>query len=249
MRLSQPDPNNLAAYILFSGVSILGLEEMALDDAEARTNNLMTQTLKIVDEKSGGRWAHRLFRTRNGPGQLTGIAWDQTRVKLLRIVELRETDSMDRIPHAAYFSTGPGRTDFAVVVIHLKANYEQMVPPDREQQARQLVEAVRRQISEPDLLLIGDFNCHHRDEPALRLCREAGFLDLNDDDERTFTPEGPLDRGMMRAGGDFAPDSFQVVRDEFICEAGVVESEEQFVWRLSDHFMVTVDALVGVDDD
>lgn len=249
MREHQPAPEDLAAYIAFSGVDILGVEEMTLEDVKTRTNSTLSKALAIVDSKTGGRWTHRLFRERTGTTQVTGIAWDQTRVKLMRVVELPDTGHWDRVPHVAYFSAGDGRTDFAVVVLHMKANYEQLNGADRENEAKQLIPALKKNISEPDLLLIGDLNCKHAYEPAMKAYKAAGFTDLNATDKQTFIPPQSLDRALIRDSSVFQPESFHVVREDFIQPSNGVASEEDFKMRFSDHCMVTIKMTVGADQD
>src|SRR3954471_14687038 len=56
-------PEDLADYIIASGVDILGLEECNDNDGDkvSRTNTTITKALEVIKQKTGNTWTHRLF--------------------------------------------------------------------------------------------------------------------------------------------------------------------------------------------
>jgi hypothetical protein len=251
-------PEDLATYILAADVDILGLEEIRIDtDDGSDTNTIVRDALRIVEQKRGGRWEHRLFPTRYGTDQCCGIAWDTTKVSLVgepRIIAKPEGRSSQRKtlwarpPRGVTFTTGEGKTDFIVVVIHMKANYRGKFARHRAEEAIRLTKRLPVVCADPDVVIIGDANCRSHDEQAIKVMAEAGFVDLNSDDMATHVRYGPLDRALVPADQpEFSRRSFEVLSDAYLATHEL--TAETFRIEYSDHFMVITEIDVMPDDD
>lgn len=255
---------DLADYIATAGVSILGVEEIAETDAAAppegsgwvaRTNATLRAAFEIVEARGGGSWRHQLYPARTGRNQLCGLAWNAARVTAVGApvpVTLSDPDAgatvWSRPPYAQMFSAGDGLTDFAVVVVHMKSNYNGDFSQQRAREADELVAALAQTVADPDVLIIGDANCGSHAEPAVTKFEQAGFVDLNAADTPTHIRYGPLDRAFVPRGQpEFAASGFQVLREEYLSARGITEPD--FKVRFSDHFMVVTELAVGPDDD
>jgi predicted extracellular nuclease len=251
-------PENLAEYILAANVDVLGLEEVRIDtDDGSDTNTLLRAALKIVEQQRGGHWQHRLFPTRYGRDQCCGIAWDAGKVTLVdgpRIVTDPGTRSSQgktlwsRPPRGVLFSAGQGLTDFVVIVVHMKADYEGDFARQRAEEAQHLVDDLPSAFVDPDVLIIGDTNCGTHTEPAVTTLTAAGFVDLNEHDMPTHWRYGALDRAFVPARQpEFARRYFEVLRDSFL--AAHHQTMDLFKVNYSDHFMVLTEIDVLPDDD
>jgi predicted extracellular nuclease len=249
---------DLAAYIAAARVDILGLEEIARDEPrDTWTNPTLDEAFAEVGRTHGGDWRHQLFPARSGRNQLTGIAWDATRVRAVGaprcVVDAQRKSSQGddlwpRPPYGQMFSAGDGLTDFVVVVVHLKSDYGGSFALKRAEEADALMAGLPRVFDDPDVVIIGDFNCTSHQEPAALRFLAAGFFDANGSDESTHWRYGPLDRVMIPADQpEFASRRFEVLRDAFLSDQQL--SPEQFKVRLSDHFMVITEVTIGPDDD
>ena len=251
-------PAALAEYILESNVDILGLAEIAQNVEERPgTNATLTAALRLVEQQTGGKWAHRLFPTRSGRNQCCGIAWDATRVTSLDepcLVTQPEQASLQgkplwsRPPYGLTFSAGEGLTDFVVVMIHMKSNYGGDFTNHRAEEAVHLTLDLRGVIQDGDVIIIGDANCGTHGEPAVAAIEDGGFIDLNADDTPTHWTYGALDRAFVpEEQPEFADRYFEVFGDSFINAHGL--STEQFKVNYSDHYMVITEVVVIPDDD
>lgn len=251
-------PAALAEYILESNVDILGLAEIAQNVEERPgTNATLTAALRLVEQQTGGKWAHRLFPTRSGRNQCCGIAWDATRVTSLDepcLVTQPEQASLQgkplwsRPPYGLTFSAGEGLTDFVVVMIHMKSNYGGDFTNHRAEEAVHLTLDLRGVIQDGDVIIIGDANCGTHGEPAVAAIEAGGFIDLNADDTPTHWTYGALDRAFVpEEQPEFADRYFEVFGDSFINAHGL--STEQFKVNYSDHYMVITEVVVIPDDD
>lgn len=250
-------PADLADYIADSGVRILGLEEIAADDELGLASSIVAQALSQVEQRIGGRWTHRLLPARSGRNQLVGLAWDTARVTAVgeprRIVESPEPRAgaarlWSRPPHGQLFSAGPGLTDFVVVPIHMKSDYDGDFSAHRAREAELLVTALPGVFDDRDILIIGDSNCDAHSEPAVAVFAHAGLVDLNSADWPTFWRGQALDRAFVPTSQpEFADRLFEVRRDDYLARRGL--SAEQFKTRCSDHFMIVTQVRVMPDDD
>lgn len=256
---NQPQsPGALAEYIRASGVSVLGLEEIAQDDPAGQALSVpLTRALEIVSRETGSDWTHRLFPARTGRNQLTGVAWDRKRVSAVGepvLVAAADSDSsqgkplLGRPAFGMRFSAGSGKTDFVIVPLHLKSNYQGDFAVQRGEEAQLIRAGIARGVGDLDIILAGDFNCGVHTEPAIQTLREAGFVDLNAGDASTHTRYGALDRILVPADQpEFQQRQFAVFREAFLSSRRL--SDEDFKIGWSDHFMVTTDVRVMPDDD
>lgn len=251
-------PDNLAEYILAADVDILGLEEIRIDAEDGSdTNALLTGALAIVAEERGGHWQHRLFPTHYGGDQCCGIAWDAARVTPIdepRVVTDPDERSSQgkmlwsRPPRGLMFSAGEGQTDFVVVVIHMKADYQGDFSRHRGEEAQHLVADLPDVFADPDVLIIGDANCGTHEEPAVTTITAAGFVDLNAHDVATHWRYGALDRAFVPADQpEFARQCFEVLSESFFTTHQ--QTANLFKINYSDHFMVITEIDVMPDDD
>ena len=254
-------PQDLAEYIIASGADVLGLEEIS-EDLPGRKNATFERALLIVRQRTGRTWNHVLF-PKDDEHQHIGVAWNTAKVQVVgepfRLpvrTRLSGQSLWDRRPHAVKFSAGQGRTDFVVIVLHMKANRRENNAPNvrrRELEARELVRvlpSVRERLNDDDVILIGDTNILDAGEGAPRVFAAAGLADLNAEDEATFLSDdgAPFDRAFVpRTQPEFAGADQIVFDREFLQPRNL--SRRNFRRRFSDHFMVVTDVQVRADDD
>src|SRR5262249_10257745 len=133
-------PADLAKYIRYARLDLLAIQEVTADGpapdgfpARFRTNSILTKAFAELNQTPGNGWKHVLFpKTRSADtSQWTGVAWksakvrpvgDPFRVPVSHVRSSKDAPLWDRDLHALKFSAGPGKTDFLVMVVHLKAN-------------------------------------------------------------------------------------------------------------------------------
>jgi endonuclease/exonuclease/phosphatase family metal-dependent hydrolase len=255
------DPADLARYIIASNVDVLGLEEVS-QNLEGRRNATLERALAIVRERTGATWRHVLF-PKNDQHQHIGVAWNTSRARLIgepfRVPVRSNVEGQalwDRRPFAVKFSFGQDRTDVVVIVLHMKANRRQDNEPNlrrRAAEARELVRVlpvVREHFDDRDVVLIGDSNILDTNEASSRVYIDAGFRDLNSEDEPTFVSDdgAPFDRTYVPTDQSEFTGVDQVVFDtEFLGPNNL--SRQQYRRRFSDHFMIVAELRVRDDDD
>jgi predicted extracellular nuclease len=259
-------PEDLADYIVASGVRVLALAEIANFGSDgASSNPILDRTLALVSEKTGGRWEYRLFAARSR-NQNVGVAWDATRVQLIGPPQVLSDGAAaksawgslywNRPAVAVRFSTGDGQTDFDIVPLHMKSNSkpqgsDEDLVAHREREATMLIEALQaRGGDERDVILIGDTNCLDDQEPALKLLASAGWVDLNAADLRTTAggSAAPFDRAIVPADQpEFADRRFEVPDKSYRDSRRI--SPNDFARRFSDHYMAITEIRIGTDDD
>jgi endonuclease/exonuclease/phosphatase family metal-dependent hydrolase len=268
---------DIADYIHCSGVDLLGLEEISDDSPEGSaepSNSTLTKALAILKTKTGQEWSQKLFAKRGSDrDQLCGVVWNAGRVSPVgepMVIPVPEKIGVvgeplwKRLPYAMKFSAGAGKTDIAVVVLHMKSNRPSDSNPKadpadhRGQEADELIaltpKITERFDNERDIVLMGDTNCKAGAEPALTKFAKAGWKDLNAADEPTwFAPGGkfppaPFDRVLVPADQPEFRASRQVVyRKQYFAKRGL--DENGFRKRFSDHSLVYIDLAVTADDD
>lgn len=258
-------PEDLAAYIVASQVDVLGLQEISDDDAlaDTHTNKTLTLALNRVSEQTNQTWQHRLFPKPEGDiDQLCGVAWNAQKVTMQgephRITLTESTTDCpphwQRHPYATQFTLGHEKTDFVVIVLHMKSNRDGtgLGRCRRTGEARTLMQAlptVHQAFTDQDVVLLGDTNILAQTERAARIFRLAGFHDLNSDDVPTrWIGQSPFDRVFTPTGqSEFVSRQQQVFGQAFLDASGI--SREQFKRRFSDHFMVITEVAIDGDDD
>lgn len=259
------NPEDIAKYLQASGCHLVGLMEVSwnIDTPEGPGNQTMLDALRILKERTDQDWRHVLF-PREGQAdrdQLCGVAWNASRVQRkegpwpIPVYKPRqEPDAWRRPPYATHFSAGPGLTDFAFIVIHLKSNRGgvEVTSRTRDVEALSLVRAlgaVQTRFREEDLVIAGDSNCLTKDEPAIRRFVAGGFRHLNEEDQPTWIKSAdfaaaPFDRFFV---AEFRP-AFAQSR-QFVQTAHHLGAEEVFRRLLSDHYLIYLDLQVLPDDD
>lgn len=253
-------PADLADYIKFSKVDVLGLIEIYGNTPDRRKNQSLEKAFAALNASTGSEWKYKLFG--QGNVQLVGIAWNAKRVTQTGAVTRIEFENApttgpqgnriwDRHPHVVKFSYRPqsGMTDFAVVVLHMKADYQGDFADHREVEAELLAAAIPsiRSNIDKDIILIGDANCKGHSEGAVQRFVQAGFKDLNQGDQATHWRFGPLDRAMVPNRPVFSNARFTVARETFLQNRNIDDTE--FKKRFSDHFLISFRIAVVADDD
>jgi hypothetical protein len=264
-------PKDLARYIAYADVDVLAVQEIAADDEapagfpkKFRTNSVLAKALGELNRAPRQEWQHILFpKMRAGETtQWVGVAWNRARVLpvgpvfQVPVSHTRSTDGSnrwDRNLHAMAFSAGEGRTDFVLLVVHLKANASSSFARHRGQEIDEFVQR-RGDLAKPfpgekDLIILGDTNIQGADEPAVKALEQAGFRDLNKADLDTHTAKGiqPFDRIFVPQGQkEFAPSKLEVLSD---FQKKQRLSFAEFRARYSDHYIVVTTVQVMKDDD
>ncbi|MBI2759963.1 MAG: endonuclease/exonuclease/phosphatase family protein [Chloroflexi bacterium] len=266
-------PDEIAEYIAQSGVSVLALQEAVAGGDRPRCPAL-DAAVASLKKRTSAEWRYVLFPGRERePSQLTGVLWDTSRVSPIgpdgkrlaaeadpqsaavqvQLPKMRGTRTRlwNKPPYAMKFSAGPGKTDFVLIVIHMKADYQEDHALTREEEAKNLVEAlpgVRKAFSDDDLVIAGDTNTTKTDEKALRLLAAAKLVDSNLKGDRTNWREGSMDKLFFPAAQpEFKDRAGDVLSDRFL------ESKRwrpvDFKKHLSDHFLVSTTITIMADDD
>lgn len=201
-------PADIADYILFADVSILGLCEIVPEREGTRfRNRVLEEALALVEKKSGERWEYALFPGHPQSEQLIGAAWSTADVAAMdadgNVWDQRDDRAWKiplgpaergptgsplwaRTPHAMRFVLGDGATDIVLVTVHMKADYNGDFAAHRAREAAVLARAWPDIASEfagsispeRDIVIIGDTNCVQKNEPAFEEFAKAGLIDL-----------------------------------------------------------------------
>ncbi|TWT38553.1 lamin tail domain-containing protein [Blastopirellula retiformator] len=260
MRKQDPQkPADLAAEINSSGVDILALQEISdTDPAHDRVGNqTLDQVVAILNKKQGNDWKYELFPKRDpyAEDQLTGVAWNEARVhRVGGAMRIEPVDLLgdnyytwDRQPHAVKFSAGEGKTDFVLVPLHMKSNYggaSREMAKHRAAEASALVvelPKIKAAFGDDDIVLIGDSNMLSAQEPGAKKFAQAGFRDLNAADQNTHVNNAPFDRIFVPKDQQEFANSRQAVL--------VANNRREFEQKLSDHYLVSTQIVIGADDD
>lgn len=259
---------DIADYIGAARVEVIALEEICptnLADPNKYDpeidgpldNSVLREALAILSKKTRSEWAFRLFPnngTTRATHQLTGIAWDTTKLTVLgdswQAIKYDKSKRQNwyRPPYATAFSTGEGMTDLVIIPIHMKAYDDESSANQRAMESAELVEALAQNPGDPDILIIGDSNCHKRTEQAITNYADAGFIDLNTRDQSTHVGNAPLDRVFIPDGQpEFAKKFFQVFDKPYMARRRLKATD--FHEQYSDHYMVITTIKAGEDDD
>jgi len=201
-------PADIADYILFSEVSILGLCEIVPEREGTRLRNrVLEEALALVEKKTGERWEYALFPGHPQSEQLIGAAWSTADVAAMdtdgNVWDQRDDRAWKiplgraergpsgsplwaRTPHAMRFVLGDGATDIVLVTVHMKADYNGDFASHRAREAAVLGAAwpeIAAKFAgsagpERDIMIVGDTNCVQPNEAALDEFAKAGLTDL-----------------------------------------------------------------------
>ena len=253
-------PEALADYIKAGHVAVLAVEECAVtEESPMLQNETLRAALNQINQQTGSRWSHRLFPARSGRNQNVGVCWDARAVTPIGepiLVTPAEGESSQGKPlwsrpaWAQKFSAGDGLTDFYVIPMHLKSDYQGKFDAHRAEEARELIAQLPQRISDGDhdIIIAGDSNADTHNEPAVEALVGAGFVDLNARDTSTHVRYGALDRIFVPADQpEFKGRVFEVLSENYRSAKGL--SSEAFKKYYSDHFMVITTIVVMPDDD
>lgn len=261
-------PDDIADYIIASGVSVLAVEEVVAAGQKPRSEAL-DAALASIKKRTGDQWKYVLFPDRRGEeAQLTGVVWNPKLVTPLNadgkpvadgestnvpLAPMRGTQTKlwNKPPHAMKFSAGAGKTDFVVIVVHMKADYNGDFALTRDEEAKNLsaaLPAVRKAFKDEDILVLGDTNMTKPGEPLVANFEGAGLYDLNRKNEKTNWREGAMDRIFVAATQpEFADRRFEVMSDRYLDPKRW--DARDYKKRLSDHYMAVTVIKVMPDDD
>jgi endonuclease/exonuclease/phosphatase family metal-dependent hydrolase len=218
-------------------------------------------------------WEYLILENRQSGdrSQLCAVLWNRSRLTLksarpLAVEHEREGLKLwDRRPHLVSFTSQvkTWRRDAGgnwvqkdetrtvnMVPLHMKSNYGGVTlnRKVRAAEALTLCEALDKLRGEdgfdPSLMLLGDTNILANDEPAVETFVTRGFVDLNNNDGRTYWskdfPEAPFDRIFVAADRP----EFRYSR-QYILRSSDLQAHDRF---LSDHYMIKVSVKDYVDD-
>ncbi len=250
-------PKALAEHVHLAGVDVIALQEIHDTDGSetSLSNEKLGEAFALLNELEGQDWTYVLFPKRNvgDTTQHTGISWNRKKVNLsgepFRIpVDYRNSDEIwNRQPYAVKFSTMEGKTDFVVIPVHMKSNFDGVESgrDQRRREAEALVEklgTVKETFNDDDIVILGDTNCLDAQESALNLYSAAGFKDLNSTDMPTYkNRQSPFDRILVPRNQP----EFKYSRQYILTPS----DPDIHFGRLSDHFFIMTAFRILADDD
>jgi predicted extracellular nuclease len=264
---------DLADCIADSGVDVLALAEITtLVRGEPIRSREIEATIDKLNALRPGPWMYVLLPGRARGDQLTGVMWnskaltalgegdkpwdEQTDKPWAVPVDLKARSSQGgvlwaRPPHAMKFRVGAEKTDFVLIPVHMKADYEGDFASHRREEAALLagaLEAVRAHFHDRDVIVLGDTNTLKDREPAIGELEGAGLADLNRGQVRTHWRSGAMDRVLVPADQpEFKARRFESPAEAYLRKRGM--DAKEFKRRLSDHFLVYSTIDIGQDDD
>lgn len=259
------NPEDLAKYLMHSGCQIVGVMEVSwnVDTAEGPGNLSLLEALRIIKERTDQEWKHVLFPKEGSADrdQLCGVVWNASRVQRkdgpwpIPVHRPRtEPECWRRHPYATQFSAGPDRTDFTMIVVHMKSNRggPEITGRTRDAEALSLVRAlgaVQNRFKDEDIVIAGDANCLKASERAVQRFVHGGFRHLNEADMTTWIksrdfPAAPFDR-------IFVPEQRPAFADsqQHVLNTHHLGDEAAFRRLLSDHYLIYTEMRVLPDDD
>jgi endonuclease/exonuclease/phosphatase family metal-dependent hydrolase len=282
----EQEPADLARYLRHARLDVLAVQEVTADGPapegfpkQFRTNGILTKTLAELNRAPNQAWKQVLFPKMRAadPGQWTGVAWNEK--KLTRAGDILQlpvshhrskqgSNLWDRNAHALKLSAGAGKTDFLLLVLHLKANTMKVVDNEddnmvqlrslasfaahREEELKDLLSRFpqldKAFPKERDVVLLGDTNMEKAREEGAALLENVGFRDLNPGlDTHTARGNQPFDRVFVpKDQPEFRASKLTVLTDFQKYEK---LSFFEFRKRYSDHYIVVTEVQVMDDDD
>lgn len=242
-----------------------------LDNGERRNEDL-DRVVQLLGEHRQGEWHYIILPNRHSgdKSQLCAVMWNSDRLSLtgqMAIdVEHRngEYNLWDRKPHAIKFSMlmniwhraedgdweqQEEQKSFIIVPLHMKSNYGGVT---RNRTVRKLeaetlcakLDAVRQELHDESLILIGDTNILANTEPAIETFTQNGLVDLNNFDAATYWSrqygEAPFDRAFVASGRE----EFKYTR-QYVMRSSDLAAHDRY---LSDHYMIKLSVKLYLDD-
>lgn len=264
----------LADHIEMAGIDIIALQEIYVthnEDGERR-NRELDRVTELLEEHLDDAWDYKIMPNRKSgdKSQLCAVMWNTARVELTREMRIdvsykEGNDNLwDRAPHALKFSMlmdiyrkdadgnwSPREEWKSLILIplHMKSNWGGATKNMhvRAKEAKTLCEqldAVRTELEDESLVLIGDTNVLKYDEPAIETFVEYGLVDLNNTDAATYWSkqygESPFDRAFVASDRP----EFKYTR-QYVMRSSDLVLHDRF---LSDHYMIKISVKLYVDD-
>jgi endonuclease/exonuclease/phosphatase family metal-dependent hydrolase len=263
---------DLSDYISKAAPDVLGLIEIIpTAGVKPPRSKELDAVFEAMNKQAGQEWEYVLYPGRGAKDQLTGVAWNRAKVNAVNAKGEKwdaKRDSPWRVPlpqgkteqgsvlwhrppHAMKFSAGEGKTDFVVIVLHMKADYQGDFSRHRGEEAKVLagaLDVVRKHWADEDVVLLGDTNCVEAREFLTDAFERAGLTDLNEGRLRTQWRGGTMSRVFVpRKQPEFARSVMGVASDGYLEERNW--RHEDFKQHLSDHYLVYASIDVMEDDD
>lgn len=274
---------DIATYIAASKVEVLALSEISHTHTKGGSprNQPLDDAFAILN-KAGANWRYEIFPKRAGSrppmtDQWTGVAWNGQSVTAvgapaplkINIDLTRETNIrtemgakekviiFSRLPHVMKFSAGPGKTDFAVVPVHLKSNTDSKAQLARAYEIELLIPALADYAGtakERDIIVLGDTNMETTNEDAGKRFADAGYRDCNRADQKTWDFSRPYDRiwvstSQPETRNTCSGNGTGALDFSLVMPIAINLTQAKFEERLSDHLMVKAGICVQKDDD
>ncbi len=220
---------DLADYIHSTGVDVLALEEIGVDQAtEPWTSRELDSLQQVLKDRHQEPWEFVLFPKKEYAdemedfiqrGQHLALAWRSdkaTRVGDPFDVPIGDDPEFgvkffERRANAVKLSFGEGKTDAVFIPIHLKSNRNDVQPNDPTYTMRQrnaelkafvrFLPALREHFKDEDIVILGDSNILDG-QPTSKMLTDAGFVDLNSAEEGTTAVWGDGSTGYKTAPFD-----------------------------------------------
>jgi predicted extracellular nuclease len=246
----------LAEHIQMGSLDVLALQEVystGLDNDGRMRNKDLDAVLGLIKEHTEQSWEYVILENRDASdtSQLCCVAWNSQVVTLRKSVKIPvktqsgEMRLWDRQTHGLLFKYAD-KTDFVIIPLHMKSNVGGATQNKRVRhaEAQELIAQMgwlRTELQDEDIIMLGDTNCLASHEPALKTITDAGFLDLNEADTRTFVSGAPFDRV-------FIPASRKVFRysRQYVMISANPDDHDRY---LSDHYLCKVVLKILSDDD
>ncbi len=230
------DPADLAANIAKTGVDVLSLEEIGVNEDHAPwKSRQLDAVIEKLKSNHKQEWKYVLFAKTNYPegtedfvarGQHIGLAWRSDKATMIGEpfevpVGTNETYGIkffERRANAIKLSFGSGKTDVVFVPVHLKSNRNDANPSDakftQKQRTAELevfvkqLKVLQEHFHDQDIVVLGDTNFLDG-ESSSKVLVDAGFKDLNGGTQGTTAVWGDGSTGYKTAPFDriFVPSS------------------------------------------
>lgn len=266
------DPEDLADVIYESRASLVALQEIVTRVVGTPLRSREIEgVLESLKKRTTATWDYVLFPGRQDGDQLTGVIWNTKVLSAVKTDGSAWSQPKDvpwalpipdgrsskgkalwhRLPHAMKFSTGDKKTDFVVIVLHMKADYQGDFAEHRKEEAQALIQAipqVRKVWNDQDIIILGDTNFVQDVEPGATLLVQANFNDLNGGKSQTHWRGGTMDRIFTpKNQPEFETSRFDVVSDNYLKKRKI--KPEEFKRRYSDHYLTVATFKSMKDDD
>ena len=244
------DYAKIGQYIRALGVAALGVQEISGEAPLHKVAAAAGPSWRAILGTSG-QWTDG--KTQQG----VGFLYDTAELELLHCEELlnfpSERDGVNvfhRKPVTACFRHLATGADFRLVVVHLKAGRKDRDRQKRSAEAQTLREWVGRLQAtageDPDIAILGDFNCSYGDAPE-QILEGGGALTYLEQAKASPTIlwfDDPIDQIACAAG-------FDELLGQTITSHAVRDEQERLTYRksFSDHFACTTALQLRSDDD